>query len=65
MSTNTNAIRYIHTKLQLFLLNYVDDFLGVEQKEIAHKAYNTLGEILHQTGAKESAGKAVEPTQII
>ena len=29
----TNAIRYIHERLKFFLLNYVDDFLGVEHRQ--------------------------------
>ena len=31
----TNAIAYIHKKMEFFLLNYVDDFVGAETKEQA------------------------------
>ena len=38
----TSAIRHIHCKLGFYLLNFVDDFLGVEHRDIAQRAYDRL-----------------------
>ena len=44
----TNAIAYIHCKLEFFLLNYVDDFVGAEVKERIWEAYQALTTLLEK-----------------
>ena len=61
----TNMIKYIHTMLGMFLLNYIDDFLGAEKREKAQEAYELLGTILQNLGAQEAENKAVPLTQVI
>ena len=57
----TNAIAYIHRKLE-FLLNYVDDFVGAELKDRIWQAYNHLTQLLEQLGVETSPEKMVPPT---
>ena len=45
----TNAIAYIHRKLEYFLLNYVDDFVGAETREKVWQAYSALTSLLQET----------------
>ena len=61
----SNALRYIMQQMQYHMLNYVDDFVGAEIKDIATKAYNAFGDLLRNLGVSESLAKSVEPTQII
>ena len=58
----TNAIAYIHRKLQFFILNYVDDFVGAEVKEMIWQAYQALISLLEELRAETSADKVVPPT---
>ena len=44
----TNAIAYIHRQMEFFLLNYVDDFVGAQNKENIWKAYHALDALLEQ-----------------
>ena len=61
----TSAIKYIHCKIGLFLLNYVDDFLGAEMAEVANMAYERLGNILAELNIEENTAKAVSPCEVI
>ena len=58
----TNAIRHIHQQLQFYLLNYVDNFLGAETKELIWKAYNHLTSLLQQLKIDTAPDKVVPPT---
>ena len=58
----TNAIVYIHGSLQFFLLNYVDDFIGAEHREVAWKAYKALTELLKNLRVETATNKMVPPT---
>ena len=58
----TNAIGYIHKKLQYFLLNYVDDFLGAEHRDIIWAAYTHLTELLAKLKVDTAPEKIVPPT---
>ena len=60
----TDAIKFIHCRIGLYLLNYVDDFLGAEEKSRAQAAYERLGSILNQLGLQESVEKSVPPTEV-
>ena len=58
----TNAIAYIHQKLEFFLLNYVDDFVGAETRERIWAAYSALYQLLEKLRVDISEDKLVPPT---
>ena len=58
----TNAIAHIHRKLEFFLLNYVDDFVGAEFKERIWEAYEALMALLKELRVDTSKEKVVPPT---
>ena len=58
----TNAITHIHQKLQYYLLNYVDDFLGAETKELVWKAFNHLTWLLGDIRVETAPEKIIPPT---
>ena len=58
----TSAIRYIHQKLQYFLLHYVDDFVGAETKEMIWAAYEHLTQLLEELKVETAPEKMVPPT---
>ena len=60
-----DAVRFIHCRVVMFLLNYVDDFLGAEHQAQAQAAYDRLGKILDEINLTENQNKAVLPTEII
>ena len=61
----TNALRFIHTSIGYFLLNYVDDFVGAELMEAAQVSYEVFGRLLESLGVQESLSKAVAPSPVI
>ena len=62
MQRLTNAIAYIHREMQFFILNYVDDFVSTELKEIIWTAYKALTELLNSLRVEISQEKLVSPT---
>ena len=58
----TNAIAYIHKQMGLYLLNYVDDFVGAELREKIWQGYRFLTNLLKDLGVDTSKEKMVEPT---
>ena len=58
----TNAITYIHQQLQYFLLNYVDNFLGAELKELVWEAFHHLTTLLEELQVEVAPDKVVPPT---
>ena len=58
----TNAIRHIHQKLGYFLLNYIDDFLGAEERSKVWEVFNHLTHLLDELGVETAPGKVVPPT---
>ena len=58
----TNAIAHIHRRLHYFLLNYVNDFVGAETKQVAWKAYKFLTNLLRDLQVETSKEKIVPPT---
>ena len=54
-----------HVKLTVFLVNYVDNFMGVESFQNNWPTYEALGNLLCDIGAKEAANKAVPPTHML
>ena len=57
----TNALKYIHECLGYFLLNYVDDFLGADEMEVAQHSYEAFGRMLEAFGVEEATSKVVAP----
>ena len=58
----TNAIAYIHRRMEFFLLNYVDDFVGAEVKARIWTAYQTLTKLLEELRVDISVEKLIPPT---
>ena len=58
----TNAIAFIHRRLSYFLLNYVDDFVGAEKRNIIWQAYQALTRVLEKLWVDVSLEKLVPPT---
>jgi len=58
----TNAIAFIYRSLGFDIINYLDDFAGVEKPLFAHKAFFELKELFLSCGIEESEQKAVAPS---
>ncbi|CAG2233744.1 unnamed protein product [Mytilus edulis] len=58
----TNAIAYIYRSLGFDIINYLDDFAGVEIPELSAKAFLELQNVLASCGIEESEHKAVGPS---
>ena len=58
----SNAIRFIHEEASYFLLNYVDDLVGAEDKVKANKAFQELVELLETVGLDTAPDKVTPPT---
>ncbi|CAG2202606.1 unnamed protein product [Mytilus edulis] len=58
----TNAIAYIYSSLGFDIINYLDDFAGVESPELSAKAFLELQNVLASCGIEESEHKAVGPS---
>ena len=61
----SDCITYIHMLMGYFLLNYVDDFMGVEYASKAYQAHGALVRTLRDVGLHRSAKKSVPPSVII
>ena len=58
----TNAVRYIHEQHKYFLLNYMDDFLGAEERDRAFKAFDHLTQLLATLRVETAPDKIIPPT---
>ena len=58
----TNAIAFIYRSLGFDIINYLDDFAGVEKPLFAHKAFLELKELFLSCGIEESEQKAIAPS---
>ena len=58
----TNAIRFMCQMLHIAIVNYLDDFAGAEQPDLALKSFQELGNLLVSCGIEESAEKACPPS---
>ena len=61
----TNAFSYMLLNVGTAVLNYLDDFAGVEKKEIAFFAFELVRQIFKRSGLDESFEKACEPSEIM
>jgi len=58
----TNSVAYICKKDGFEIVNYLDDFCGVEKREDATRAYSYLGSLLDYLGIEENKNKASVPS---
>ena len=63
MQRVTNAICYVHKTLKLFLLNYVDDFVGAETRAVAARSFHLFGRLLSNLGIQEAVEKRIPATE--
>ena len=61
----TNVIRHIMVNLDYFVVNYVDDFMGLDLPKKAQHGYQALGHLLRDLGVSESEKKSIPPSDII
>lgn len=61
----TNAVAFIMYNLGIAILNYLDDFAGVEKPDLATTAYCILGSVLEKCGIEESVNKSCPPSTIM
>lgn len=61
----TSGVAFICLEHDFHVLNYLDDFAGVEVSDRANQAFEFLGSILASLGLGESEAKAVAPTTSI
>lgn len=62
MQRVSGLYRHWMADLGYTLFNYVDDFMGLEERSKAWQAYTTLGNLIRDTGLTEAQDKAVEPS---
>ena len=55
----TNAVSYMYQLLGFGIVNYLDDFAGVESPSRAKKAFDEFKHLLDSCGLEESSHKAV------
>ena len=61
----TNFIRHIMNNINYFVVNYVDDFIGLETVQKIWQSYLTLGNLLRDLGVQEAQDKAIPPSEVI
>lgn len=61
----TNGIKYICSQHGYDVLNYLDDFQGVELEAKADSAFHFLQTLLEELGVEESRQKACQPSTIV
>jgi hypothetical protein len=57
----TTAVCYLFAQSDHSLLNYLDDFVGAEDTDVASDVFNELGLLLQCCGLEESTEKAEAP----
>ena len=58
----TNSLAYMHRNLGFEIVNYLDDFAGVEIKQDVDRAFFRLKSLLSACGIEESEHKAYAPS---
>jgi hypothetical protein len=59
----TNAIAFIYGKKGYDIVNYLDDFCGVEKASRAAEAFTYLGTLLDMLGVQEATNKVICPSK--
>ena len=58
----SNAIAWIHRQLEYYILNYVDDFVGAEEKQRIWISYTLFTQLLEKLKVDTAPDKVVPPT---
>ena len=58
----TNAISFIMFKLEIYIVNYLDDLASAEIRQNAEFAFKTLQGVLKKCGIEEAKNKACSPS---
>jgi len=58
----TNSISFIYRKQGFGIVNYLDDFCGVEKESRVGEAFTHLGKLLDVLGVQEATNKVVYPS---
>ena len=61
----TNTLAYIHRQMEYFIVNYVDDSLGVEYLARAKESHRAFVNLLDNLCVQRSQKKSVAPTEIV
>ena len=61
----SSMIAYIQSSKGFFVVNYVDDFLGVEYRSRVYQAHEMLKSIIQDIGLTRSESKSVAPSQVV
>jgi len=61
----TNAFAFMMFKFGFCVCNYLDDFCGVEKKEVVNFAFMLLRELFIRSGIDEALEKACAPSEIM
>ena len=61
----TDMLVYLHQKQEYFLLNYIDDFLGLEYQSKIYQSHADFIDLLSKLAVDQSERKSVTPSQII
>ena len=61
----TSFISRVMKYIDYVVYNYVDDFMSVDQEQMAWRSYVTMGNLLRDLGVTEAEEKSVAPTQKI
>lgn len=64
MQRVSNMYRHIMKDMGYNVFNYVDDFMGLDLKVTAYRAYETMGHLLRDTGLQEAVDKQVPPSSV-
>ena len=62
---STSAVRYMLSQDGCYVVNYLDDFIGVASPDTAPQDYETCGHLLRDLGLQESLAKACPPSTVL
>ena len=62
---STSAVRYMLSQAGCYVVNYLDDFIGVASPDTAPQDYETCGHLLRDLGLQESLAKACPPSTVL
>ena len=61
----SNALKFIHNNMGYFIFNYIDDFLGAEDKDKIWNSFRAFKRLLKNLNIDQSIDKEIEPTSMI
>jgi hypothetical protein len=60
----TDAIRYILSTMGIFVLNYIDDIIGIAPDDVADQHFHSTINLLTSLGFHLNSSKTVPPTSV-